>query len=87
MREVFALSERSRLRPRQPRIVKKNQAAHRCFEAFLRPPTILETQVKEPDLAPDYGQTPKDDESLLDDVGAGDPRHGLSLTIEPHGRG
>ena len=42
--------------------------------------------MKEPDLAPDYGQRPKDDESLLDNVGAGDRRHRLSFTVEPHGQ-
>jgi hypothetical protein len=42
--------------------------------------------VEESDLAPDDGQTPKYDERLLDDVGAGDPRHRLSFAIEPHWR-
>jgi len=41
--------------------------------------------VEESDLAPDDGQTPKNDKSLLDDVRAGDSRHRLSFTIEPHG--
>ena len=61
--------------------------AHRCFETLFRPLAILEAQVKESDFAPDDGQTPKNDESLLDDVGAGDPRHRLSFAIEPHERG
>ena len=42
--------------------------------------------MKEPNLTPDDGQRPKDDESLLDDVWAGDRRHRLSFTVEPHGR-
>ena len=42
--------------------------------------------MKEPNLAPDDGQRPKDDESLLNDVGAGDRRHRLSFTVKPHER-
>jgi len=64
----------------------ERQTTHRYFETFLGPPTILETQVKEADLAPDDGQRPKNDESFLNDVGAGDHRHRLSFTVEPHGR-
>jgi hypothetical protein len=51
---------------------------------LLRPPAVLEAQVKEPDLAPDYGQTPENDESLLNDVWAGGPRYRLPFAIEPH---
>lgn len=54
---------------------RENQRTHRYFEMFLRPPAILEAQVKEPDLTPDDGQTPKNDESLLDNLGTCDPRH------------
>jgi len=86
MREVFTLPERSRLGPSGSRITKRNWTTHRYFEAFLRPPTILEAQVEESDLAPDDGQTPKNDKSLLDDVWAGDSRHRLSFTVEPHGK-
>lgn len=86
MREVFTLSEKSRVRHRKPKVAKKNEKAHRDFKTFLRPPAVLEAQVKEPDLAPDYGQTPKDDESLLNDVWAGDPRYRLPFAIEPHER-
>lgn len=81
MRQVFALPGKVQIRAMD---VKKNRRAHRYFEMFLRPFTILEAQVKESDFAPDDGQAPKDDEGLLDDVGAGDPRHRLSFTVEPH---
>lgn len=74
MRSVYSAGK-IQIRARQLMDVKKNRTAHRYFEMFLRPFTILEAQVKESNLAPDDGQAPKNDESLLDDVGAGDPRH------------
>lgn len=86
MREVFALSEKTRVRGRKDEVRKKTGARYRCFETFLRPPTVLEAQVKEPDLTPDDGQTPENDKSLLNDVWAGDPRYRLPFAIEPHGR-
>ena len=87
MREVFALLEKLRFRPTQSEtMTEKKQATHGYFETFLWPPTIFKAQVKEPNLAPDDSQGPKDDESLLNDVGAGDRRYRLSFTVEPHER-
>ena len=87
MREVFALLAKLRFRFTQSKATtNKKQPTHRYFETFLWPPTILEAQVEEPNLTPDDGQRPKNDESLLNDVGAGDRRYRLSFTVEPHER-
>ena len=74
MRKVFALAERMWLRPRQSGD-REEKSGHRTdalrrFSGHLQ----SEAQVEESDLIPDDGQTPKYDERLLDDVGAGDPQ-------------
>ena len=75
MRELFALSANTGLVINSQRLErkKKREKTYRHFETLLRPSTVLKTQVKEPDLAPNDCKTPKNDESFLDDVWAGEP--------------
>lgn len=70
--------------PRKKR--RKKGTTDQCFKTLLRPPAVLETEVKESNFTPDDGQAPKNDEGLLNDVRAGDSRHRLSFAIEAHGK-